>query len=286
MLGLAEMLDRMINERSISWSLVAFPTEGWARTVFGAPDVERLWDAIAEAVRLNEDDPVAAWQKHINRLTARAEALNMREFDELHFRGPGTDLRIGLTPTSRWLAGRIETRWGQSHIPNLPTEEVFTTPDFRRVHGVVRATRPLHLSREGTTVHDLEMRFEGGKAVDVNASTGAEVVRTQMAIDEGASFVGEVALVDKTSIIGQMGLTFSNTLFDENATCHIAFGSGYTMAVEGAEGKTPAEQKDLGVNQSRIHTDFMIGGSEVDVYGITAAGAEVPIISADTWRLE
>jgi aminopeptidase len=285
MLMLAETLDRMINERSISWSMVAYPTEGWARAVFGEPDVDRLWDAISRAVRLDQEDPVAAWQKHIDRLSARAEALNLRQFDSLHFSGPGTDLRVGLMPTSRWLAGRIETKWGQSHIPNLPTEEVFTTPDYRRVHGVVRATRPLHLTREATTVRDLEMRFEDGKAVEVHASSGAEVLRAQMAIDAGASHIGEVALVDNTSVVGQMGLTFSNTLFDENATCHIAYGSGYTMAVDGAAEKSAEEQLAMGISQSKIHTDFMIGGPEVDVYGITLGGDEVLIIRDDAWRI-
>jgi aminopeptidase len=285
MLVLAEKLDRMINERSISWSLVAYPTEGWARAIFGEPDVDRLWDAISRAVRLDQEDPVAAWQKHIDRLSARAEALNLRGFDSLRFSGPGTDLNVGLMPTSRWLAGRIETKWGQSHIPNLPTEEIFTTPDYRRVQGVVRATRPLHLTREATTVHDLEMRFEDGRAVEVHASSGAEVVRTQMAIDAGASYIGEVALVDNTSVVGQMGLTFSNTLFDENATCHIAYGSGYTMAVDGAAGKSAEEQLAMGISQSKIHTDFMIGGPDVDVYGITLGGDEVPIIRDDAWRI-
>lgn len=286
MLTLAEQLDRMINERSISWTLVAYPTRGWAEAVFGAPDVDRLWDAISRAVRLDNDDPVAAWQKHIDRLTARAEALTLRGFDAIHFRGPGTDLRVGLIPTSRWLAGKIETRWGQNHIPNLPTEEVFTTPDFTRVSGEVRATRPLHLTHEATTVHDLVMRFEDGRAVEVDASSGLGVVRAQMAIDAGASCVGEVALVDNTSVVGQMGLTFSNTLFDENATCHIAYGSGYTMAVDSAAGKSPDEQLKMGISQSKVHTDFMIGGADVDVYGITSDGDRVPIIRDDAWRLE
>jgi aminopeptidase len=276
---------RRINERSLAWTIVAYPNPGWARMVFDEPDVAALWDAVARAVRIRDDDPVESWRKHTDRLIERAGSLNERGFESIHFSGPGTDLRIGLNKDARWHAGRIETKWGVTHVPNLPTEEVFTTPDYRQVVGVVRATRSLSLPNEGVVVRDLEVRFDGGRAVDVSASSGAEVVRTQMATDEGASMLGEVALVDKTSAVGQTGLTFSNTLFDENATCHIAYGSGLAFCVTDAAGASPEEQRALGINQSAVHTDFMIGGPEVDVDGVTADGIVIPIIRDDAWQL-
>jgi aminopeptidase len=286
MLELSELQLGQINSRSIAWTIVAFPNEGWAQTVFGAADVESLWDAVGRAVRLYEQDPVAAWQAHVDRLVARSEALNRRRLDAVRFSGPGTDLTVGLNPTGRWLAARLETTFGVSHVPNLPTEEVFTTPDFRRVEGTVRATKPLHLPNEGVTVRDLEMRFEAGRAVEVDASTGAEVVRTQMATDAGAVMLGEVALVDGSSAVGRTGLVFSNTLFDENATSHIAYGGGLAFAVDGVTGRSPEEQRELGVNYSKIHTDFMIGGPEVNVDGITESGDTLALIRDDVWQLE
>jgi aminopeptidase len=285
MLELSERYIRQINERAVSWTIVAYPNEGWAQAVFGEPDVDRLWDAVARAARLDQADPVEAWRMHVSNLLARADALNRQGFDAVRFRGPGTDLTVGLNEGSRWLAAQIETAWGVSHVPNLPTEEVFTTPDFRRVDGVVKSTKPLHLPSEGITVRDLEVRFEAGRAVDVNASAGADVVRTQMSIDEGAGMLGEVALVDGASAVGQVGIEFANTLFDENATCHIAYGNGLAWCVEGAEGRAQDEQRELGVNQSRIHTDFMIGGAEVDVDGLTANREVVPVIRGDRWQL-
>jgi aminopeptidase len=286
MLALAELQLGQINERSIAWTIVAYPNEGWANTVFGTPDVESLWDAVGRAVRLFEDDPVAAWNRHVERLVERAETLTDRRFDAIHFSGPGTDLSVGLSARARWAAARMITSFGVSHVPNLPTEEVFTTPDFRRVEGTVRSTKPLHLSSEGVTVRDLEVRFEGGRAVDVKASSGAEVVRTQMETDEGASMLGEIALVDGSSAVGQTGLVFSNTLLDENATCHIAYGSGLTFGIDEAVARTPDEQRAVGVNQSKVHTDFMIGGPEVDVDGVTSEGDAIPVIRDDVWLLE
>jgi len=282
-LALTEEHLREINERLVNWSIVAYPNEGWARTVFGEPDVERLWDAVAFAVRLDEPDPVAAWNEHMERLVARAAALNGRRFDAVRFRGPGTDLTVGLLPGSIWKGAAFETSWGRRHIPNMPTEEVYTTPDWRRTEGVVRSTKPLGIA--GALVRDLELRFEGGRAVEVRASEGAGLIEAQLASDPQAPFLGEVALVDGESRVGQTGLTFFDTLFDENATCHIAYGAGIVQNVEGAEEWSIEERLERGLNHASIHTDFMIGGPEVEVDGLDAAGETTPIIRADAWVL-
>ena len=234
-------------------------------------------------MRLDEDDPVAAWREHIAMLKARAASLNARRFDAVRFTGPGTDLTIGLLPRSRWMAAETETAWGQTHVPNLPTEEVFTTPDFRRAEGPVRSTMPLVL--QGTIVRDLELRFENGEIVEVKASSGEEVVRKQIETDEGSKRLGEVALVDGDSRVGRTGMTFLNTLFDENATSHIAFGQALQDAVEGGKDLTPDELAEHGVNDSSVHVDFMIGGPGVDVDGLDADGNAVPIIRENAWVL-
>jgi aminopeptidase len=275
---------RNVMSRSVNWTIVSYPNEGWARTIYGEPDVERLWSEVARTVRLDEDDPVAAWNEHVARLEERSRQLNESSFDAIRFRGPGTDLTIGLNPGSRWNAASTQTSFGRKHIPNVPTEEVFTTPDYRRTVGTVRSTMPLALP--GNIIRDLELRFENGRVVDVTASSGKEYVEQQLATDDGAARLGEVALVDASSRVGQIGHIFFNTLFDENATCHIAYGRGIAYGVEGAETLPPEEQEAAGVNQSSVHTDFMIGGPEVSVSGVTSDGDEVPIIVDDRWQLE
>jgi aminopeptidase len=274
---------RAQNERTVNWTIAAFPTEGQAAQVFGEPDTDRLWESVAHAVRLDEPDPVASWQAHVDKLQARCRQLDAAAFDALHFSGPGTDLTVGLLPGARWSGGGIETTGGIKHVPNLPTEEVFACPDWRRTEGTVRSTRPLQLG--GSIVRDLEMRFEGGDAVEVRASSGADAIRGQMLVDESAKRLGEVALVDGESRVGQTGITFYDTLFDENATCHIAYGAGVTFGIDGLEGLDPAELSERGINNSAVHTDFMIGGPEVSVDGITKDSGAVPILREDVWQL-
>jgi aminopeptidase len=268
---------RIIGARLVNWTIVPAPNPGWAEQVFGRPDVEPLWQAVEKAVRLDRSDPVEAWRGHIARLARIADALTERRFDSLHYQGPGTDLTVGLLPSSRWVCANFQTAAGLSHVPNLPTEEVFTTPDRRRAEGMLRSTRPLQVG--GTMVTDLAFQFREGRIVDVKASRGADVIRAQLATDAAAARLGEVALVDGSSEVGKLDLTFFNTLFDENATCHVAYGNGFSFCVE------DEADKEAGMNVSSVHTDFMVGGPEVQIDGIDAAGERVPILRDNEFQV-
>ena len=230
-LRMREIAADLTARLATAWTIIACPTEGWAAELFGEPDVERLWREIEAVARLDAPDPVEAWRKHLAALQQRADSLDERHFDALRFRGPGTDLRVGLLPNARWDTAAATTNWGQSHVTNLPSEEVFTTPDRLRTEGVVRTTMPLHWF--GSVATEISLRFEGGGVVESTAATGEEFVRSKLEIDDGARFLGEVALVDVDSAVGRRGLLFRNSLLDENAASHIALGNGYTDPVPG-----------------------------------------------------
>jgi aminopeptidase len=270
---------QVVNERTTNWSIVPCPTPEWAQLVF--PD---LSPAEAEAeldrhllhiLRLDEPDPIAAWRERAATLRASADALTERSFDALHYAGPGTDFTVGLLPGSRWLAATLETVDGIEHMANIPTEEVFTSPDPQRLEGHVSASKPLVLI-DGTVVKDLRMRFADGRVVDVQASTAQDVMRTIIARDEGAGRLGELALVDDEGRIGRMDTVYYDTLLDENAASHIAIGGGFPFLA--------GEHADR-VNDSEIHIDFMIGSPELQVTGITADGERVPVLVGGKWAI-
>jgi aminopeptidase len=272
---------RVISGRLINWTIVPCPHPAWAELVF--PDLppdeayERLWEQLWHVLRLDEPDPAAAWDERSDALKRSAQLLTEQRFDALELEGPGTELTIGLLPTSTWGGGGFVTRNGLPHLPNIPTEEVFTSPDPARTEGHVTATKPLVL-RDGTIVRGLRVRFEGGRAVEVDADENAGAIKTQVASDEGASRLGEVALVDRQGRIGPLGTVFYDTLLDENSASHIAFGHGFAFAV--------ADEDVSRVNDSGIHIDFMIGSPELEVTGMTAAGERVPVLRNGDWQLE
>jgi aminopeptidase len=263
-----------------SWSIVPVPTRSWAELVYPELDreaaYEKLWEDVAHICRLESDDPSAAWAERSNELKAGAQRLTDRRFDALRLHGPGTDLTIGLFPSAHWAAGDLETIDGRRHSPNIPTEEVFGTPDPDRVDGHVSATMPLELS--GTIVRGIRVEFDGGRAVKIEAESGGEVLRSVAARDDGASRLGEIALVDGEGRIGPLARVFYDTLIDENAASHIALGDGYNHPVE-----DPAEQARI--NKSTVHVDFMIGSSELSVDGITHDGKPVPVLRSGAWQI-
>ena len=270
---------RVINDRTTNWTIVPYPTESWARAVAGADDAEgspaELENAVAHVCRLDEPDPAAAWRERMDALEAAAARLNERRFEALRFEGPGTDLTVGLLPTSRWMAARMSTVDGIEHVANIPSEEVATAPDPRRVDGVVRSTKPLEVG--GALVRGLRVRFEGGRAVEIDADENADALRGRCGVDEGASRLGEVALVDRESRIGQLDTIFMNTLLDENAASHVALGNAYAISV----GEDDLDR----INESAIHIDFMIGSDEVEVTGLARGGEQVPVLRGGAWQL-
>jgi aminopeptidase len=271
---------KVVNDRTTNWSIVPCSTPVWASLVFPDLPPEEAQAALDErllhVLRLDEDDPIAAWRARADTLEVAATRLTDRGLDALHYEGPDTDLTIGLLPGSQWDAARFSTVDGIEHMPNLPTEEVFTTPDPERVDGHVASSKPLVLT-DGTVVRGLRVRFEGGRAVQVDADTAQETMRTIVQHDDGAARLGEVALVDDEGRIGKLDTVFYDTLIDENAASHIALGQGFPFLL-------PEDQRER-CNESEIHIDFMIGSPELSVTGITHDGERVPVLVGGKWQL-
>jgi aminopeptidase len=268
----------------VNWTFVPAVSRGIAERVLGTPDVETYWQVLAPILRLDADDPIEAWRRHIATLRTRGDALDAAGLRALRFRdGAGTDLRVGLLRGARWLSGGITTNWGREMVVNMPTEEVFTTPDNRLTEGTVVATRPFQIVG-GMTIEGALLRFEGGRVVEIEAARNAEALRAHLASDQGAARLGEVALVDGGSPVGRSGRVFNDVLLDENATCHIALGSAYPFTVP-ALPEDPEARAELGFNTSAIHQDLMIGGPQVAVDGIDDTGNFVPILRDDAWVL-
>ncbi len=270
----------------VSWTVVAAASPKWSAKVF--PDlktseeqVDALWDAIFKAVHIYDEDPVATWKKKDVTLETKADELNAQQFDALHYTAPGTDLTVGLPKGHHWEgAGSLNAR-GERFMANMPTEEVFTAPDANRVDGVVRSTKPL--SYAGTTILDMEFTFKDGKVVRVTAAQGEETIQRLVDTDDGSCRLGEAALVPNQSPISQSGLTFFNTLYDENASNHLALGSGYAFNINGGTEMSEEELIEHGLNRSAVHVDFMIGSDKMDVDGIKADGTVVPIFRNGEW---
>jgi aminopeptidase len=270
----------VVNRMTTSWCIVPVPTTAWAALVYPDLDaeaaLEQLWEDVAHICRLDEEDPSAAWMERSKALKTNARRLTDQRYDALRLRGSGTDLTIGLFASAHWAAGDLETVDGRRHSPNLPTEEVFGTPDPARVDGYVSATMPLELS--GSIIENIRVEFEGGRAVKIDADSGVEVLRAVATRDDGASRLGEIALVDGEGRIGALGRVFYDTLIDENAASHIALGDGYEHPVE-----DPAEKARI--NKSKVHVDFIIGSAELDVDGITRDGQTVPVLRNGAWQI-
>jgi len=271
---------KVVNDRTTNWSIIPCPTPAWASLVFPElPDADAQVELdlrIVHVLRLDTDDPIAAWRERADTLVAVAERLTGRRFDALHYEAPGTDLTIGLLQGASWQAARFETVDGIEHMPNLPTEEVFTTPDPRRADGHVTSSKPLVLI-DGTVVRNLRVRFEGGRAVQIDSDTAQDTMRTIVERDEGAARLGEVALVDDEGRIGKLDTVFYDTLIDENAASHIALGQGFPFLLDEAD--RPQS------NESQIHIDFMIGSPDMTVTGITTAGERVPVLVRGKWAV-
>ena len=277
-----------VGAKEINWSIIAAPIESWARQVFpdatGQAAVEKLWDAIFRICRVDEDDPIAAWREHVAGLRERRAFLEQKQYAALKYRAPGTDLAVGLPENQVWMGGESHTLGKEiPFIANIPTEEVFTMPHKDRVEGVVRATKPLN--HAGVLIEEIELRFEKGKAVGVKAARNEEALRKLIETDEGAARLGEVALVPHSSPVSRSGILFFNTLFDENASCHLALGRAYRVSIEGGGRMSDEEFAAAGGNSSLTHVDFMIGSGEMEIDGVTREGAVEPLMRSGEWAI-
>ncbi|MDF9841198.1 MULTISPECIES: aminopeptidase [unclassified Paenibacillus] len=269
----------------VSWSIVAIPSQAWADKVF--PDapaeerVDKLWEAIFRTVRLDREDPVAAWQEHLDTLEQKADVLNAKKYKSLHYIAPGTDLTIELPKGHLWAQGDSINAKGHSFVANMPTEEVFTAPLKTGVNGTVRATKPL--SYGGNIIDGFSITFENGRIISVSAEKGQDSLEYLIGLDEGAKYLGEVALVPHKSPISESNILYFNTLFDENASNHLAIGTAYAFCLEGGKEMTEDQLVESGLNTSVTHVDFMIGSGEMDIYGINEDGSQEPVFLKGNW---
>ena len=281
-------ISDLMTRNATNWAVVSYPVSSWAARLFPSDpperQVARLWEAIFEVCRINQADPIAAWQAHIADLAARADHLNAKRYTGLKYRGPGTDLYIGLADNHRWVSGAMQSQAGITFVANLPTEEVFSLPHKDQTHGTVRATKPL--SYQGALIEDFSLTFERGGVVNLTAGRGETILRKLIETDEGASRLGEVALVPHHSPVSQSGILFHNTLFDENAASHIALGDGLKFALPDGEQLSDEDFRARGGNLSDVHVDFMIGSGEIDVDGVTADGASEPVMRHGEWAFD
>lgn len=273
---------------AINWCVISYPAEDWARKVFpgvsGKQAQEKLWEAIFQTCRVDQPDPVAAWQEHIVNLKKRSEYLNSKRYSALHYSAPGTDLTVGLPRGHQWLAAQSEAENGIKFTANLPTEEVLTMPHKDKVEGTIRSSRPLVVM--GTTVEDFALTFKKGKVVDITAKKNEETLRKLIETDEGGSRIGEVALVPVSSPISKRGHLFYNTLFDENAASHIALGRAYRFTMKGGATMSEEEFQKRGGNYSLIHVDFMVGSDKMNIDGILSDGSSEPIMRKGEWAFK
>jgi aminopeptidase len=278
----------LLMRSELNWLVISAPVASWAAKVF--PDlpaeqqISRLWDMIFDVCRLKQADPIAAWEQHITQLSARAEYLNRKQYAMLHYRAPGTDLRVGLPKGHIWKSARDTSTKGVVFVPNMPTEEVFTLPHNQQVNGVVAASKPLNYG--GALIENFRLTFAEGRVVGVDAEAGGDTLRQLIATDENAARLGEVALVPHSSPIAQSGLLFYNTLFDENAASHFALGRAYRFTLTGGATMSDQDFGQAGGNNSLIHVDFMIGSAEMDIDGLTEAGTAEPVMRAGEWAFD
>ena len=274
----------IISTNKIAWTVVGAPTKGWADSV-GVADVAALWDAVAVAMRLDQADPVAAWKAQIDKLAERAAKLNARGFDCVRYRGPGTDLTIGLNEGSRWVGGSAENEDGVEFVPNMPTEEVFISPDWRRAEGTVTTSAAFFLQSMGTLVEGLSLELSDGEIRRATAARGEAEVHQQFDLIPRSRHLGEVAIVDSDSAVARTGLVYKDMLFDENVGSHIAWGAGFAETIDRGREQSPDQLIESGVNQANTHVDIVIGSPEVQIDGIHADGSVVPVTRGDEFVL-
>ncbi len=284
-ISLIQEVMPIITTNQVAWTVVGAPTPGWAASV-GVADVAALWDAVAVAMRLDQADPEQAWRDHLAKLAARAAVLNGHGFDRVRYRGPGTDVTIGLASESHWVGGSSENQDGVEFVPNMPTEEVFFSPDWRRAEGTVKTTAPFFLSTMGAIVEDLELELRDGTITGVSAGRGEAEVQKQFELIPRSRHLGEVAIVDSDSRVATTGLVYKDMLYDENVGSHIAWGMGYPAAFRGSLELSSEERIDSGLNQANTHVDIVVGSPEVQIDGIHTDGTVVPVTRGDEFVLK